>query len=598
MSTIVPSWNLSDLFSGINDPKIEETLRSVHDRSKAFAEKYRGRIDSPDLTAVELLDAIQEYELLSVDLAKPASFASLMYSTDTGNADIAAFAQMIEERTTEISLETLFFGLELLAAGEAKMDELVAEPELANYVHYIRSSRVFREYMLSEPEERILQEMNQTGRSAFGRMFNEVVSNHVFRLDHGGGVQELTEPEVLDKLREPDRELRKAAAACLTKGLSDLERVLVLTFNTLLLDKSIGDRLRGYTFPEQSRHLSNELAPEIVEMVMSVCEENFPLCNRYYHLKRQILDIPELTHYDRYAPLFETKEEIGWEEGKSIVLDSFGKFSSDLAGKANAFFQHGWIDAAGKPGKMGGAFCSYVTPDIHPYVFMNYMDKMDSVLTLAHELGHGVHAAFSQEQSYFNYHGTLPLAELASTFGEMLVFDSLQERASAKDRLAMYADNIEGSFATIFRQSVMYRFEQDVHKHRRDKGELRAEDLGQYWQDRQQAMFGDSVTLGEEHKKWWSYVPHFIFSPFYVYAYSFGELLVMSLYEMSRSQGPEFVDKYIRLLRAGGSQSPQELMAGVGIDLADREFWVGGFKVLERRLDEFAMLWGEYRSSR
>lgn len=597
MSHAPPKWDLSDLFSGIDDPKIDRALEDVHERSKAFAEKYRGRLTEPDLSAYMLFDMISEYEQLAVALTKPANYAHLVYSTDTASSEVGAFLQRIEERTTEIGLETMFFGLELLEIEEGKMDELLAEPVLTKYKHYIQSTRVFKDFMLSEPEERIMEEMRASGGRAFGRLHSEVLANHVFKMEIAGEVRELTEPEILDYLRDADRGVRKAAAEGLTKGLTELERVLVLTFNTLLLEKATNDRLRGYEGPEQSRHLNNELAPETVEMVMCVCEEHHELCARYYKLKKDILGLPELTHYDRYAPLFDAQSEVSWEEGKSIVLESFGKFSSTIHDKAARFFDRGWIDAEARPGKIGGAYCSYVTPDIHPYVFMNYMDKMDSVLTLAHELGHGVHSSLSQEQSYFNYHGTLPLAELASTFGEMLVFDALQERASLRDRLAMYADNIEGSFATIFRQAAMYRFEQDAHKHRREKGELSPDALGGYWQARQQAMFGDSVALGDEHRKWWSYVPHFVHSAFYVYAYSFGELLVMSLYEMARQQGPGFERKYVDLLRAGGSKTPHELMAGVGIDLTDRNFWVGGFKVLERRIEEFEKLWETYKQS-
>jgi oligoendopeptidase F len=596
MSGSAPKWNLSDLYDAIDDPRVEQDLTAVHRRAKEFAAKYRGRVKSPDLTAAELRDALVEHESLSQEAAKPLAFGHLLYSADTGSAEVGAFMQRMEERSTEIGLETIFFGLELLEAEEDNISTLLEDPALADYRHYVRAHRAFREYRLSEPEERVMEEMRTAGSKAFGRLFSETLSNHVFRLEVDGQVREINESQVLDTLRDPDRAVRKAGSAALSTGLAELGRVLVLTFNTLLLEKSINDRLRGHESPQQARHLSNELDDDAVEMVMRVCEEHYPLCAHYYRIKREILGLDELTHYDRYAPLFETETRVEWGEARRIVLDSFGQFSPTVREHAERFFSNGWIDGEVRTGKMGGAFCSYVTPDLHPYVFLNYLGKMDHVLTLAHELGHGVHASLSAEQTYYNYHGTLPLAELASTFGEMLVFDALQERASVMDRLAVYAESIEGSFATIFRQNAMYRFEQDVHKHRREKGELRADELGEYWQRRQQAMFGDSVNLLDEHRSWWSYVPHFVVSPFYVYAYSFGELLVMSLYRMAQEQGPGFAEKYIALLKAGGSRTPYELMSSVGIDLRSREFWVGGFKVLKERIDQFEELWRQYRS--
>jgi oligoendopeptidase F len=328
--------------------------------------------------------------------------------------------------------------------------------------------------------------------------------------------------------------------------------------------------------------------------VIDVCRENYGLVSRFYTVKRGILGLEELTHLDRYAPLFEAEREVSWDEAKQIVLTSFAGFSQEMADRAAEFFDQNWIDAEPRKGKRGGAFCSYLTPDTHPVVFQSYLNKSDDVMTLAHELGHGVHASFSREQSYFNFHGTLPLAELASTFGEMLVFENLVSEASTKDKLALYAEKIEGVFATIFRQAAMFRFEQRSHQARRTEGELAPEDFSAIWQEEMQAMFGDSVKLGDEHRHWWLYVSHFFASPFYVYAYSFGELLVLSLYQIAKEKGPAFADDYTKLLKLGGSKSPKELMALVGIDLDDREFWLGGFRALEGLVAEFERLWAEY----
>jgi len=581
-------WNLNDLFSGISDPRIEQNLSRQKQRAEEFAKKYRGRINAPGLTAEGLAAAIAEYESLSQESGKPAQFASLLFATNSKDPQIGAFMQKMQEKGTELSIILMFFELELLAVDESVMARLLADPKLKTYQHYITTARAFREHTMSEPEEKVMEELANTGGRAFSRLFTEVTSNATFKVENSGGAtEELTQPEVLARLSHPDREIRRRAAEGFTAGLRENNRVLTFVFNTLLQDKATRDRLRKHQSPEESRHLANELDHPTVETVVCAVERNADMVARYYRLKRKILNLPELTHYDRYAPLFDSEERISWDEGRKIVIDALGEFSPVLKDRADEFFTGNWIDAQVRPGKRGGAFCSYITPDLHPYVMVNYLGKMDDVSTLAHELGHGVHASLSRGQSYFNFHGTLPLAELASTFAEMLVFEKLQKRASPKDRLALFADKIEGAFATIFRQSVMYRFEQDIHRHRREQGELTPEQFGDYWQARQQSMFKDSVVLGEDHKMWWSYIPHFIGSPFYVYAYSFGELLVMALFQQYKRKGGAFADEYVTLLRKGGSLSPRELMQSVGIDIKDPAFWQGGLDVLGGMVTEF-----------
>ncbi|HWA84514.1 MAG TPA: M3 family oligoendopeptidase, partial [Fimbriimonadaceae bacterium] len=449
-----------------------------------------------------------------------------------------------------------------------------------------------------EKEEIVLEQTANTGSRAWVRLFEELTANHVFKLKRPGSdeIEELTEQEVLTLLREPDRALRQAAADSLSEGLAQLQRVLVFTFNNLVQDKAVEDKMRGFQYPEQSRHLSNELDKDTVDLVIRLCRKNYSLVERFYNVKREILGLAELTHIDRYAPLFESEEEVGWDAAKKIVLDAFGSFSGEMAARAKEFFDDNWIDAEPRKGKQGGAFCAYNTPDTHPVVFQTYLNKQDDVMTLAHELGHGVHASLSRAQTYLNFHGTLPLAELASTFGEMLVFESLVREASLKDRLALYADKIEGVFATVFRQAAMFGFEQRMHQVRRAEGELTPERFGEIWQEEMQAMFGSSVRLGDQHRLWWSYVGHFVFAPFYVYAYSFGELLVLSLYQMAKAEGPGFADKYISLLQMGGSKSPTDLMKTVGVDLHAETFWQGGFTAMEKLVVEFERLWAEYKS--
>ena len=580
-TTTSVTWDLSALFSSSDDPKIEASWKEAHARADAFATQYRGKINSDSLTAEVLAEALNEMEAITVLIVKPITYANLVFAADVSKPEHGAFMQEQTERATELQVKLMFFELELQAAPASVIDPLLSDPCLANFLHHIHVSRTYSKYRLSEKEEVLMEELANTGSRAWNRLFDEVTANHVYHVTLDGEEQEMSQQEVLAMLRHEDRSTRQAAADSFSAGLKEQERVLTFIFNTLLQDKAIDDRLRKFEFAEQSRHLSNELDQETVELVIRLCREFYPLVARYYRVKRSILGLDELTHIDRYAPLFAAEEKVTWDRAQSIVLEAFGAFSADMAEKGSEFFDKNWIDAEPRKGKMGGAFCSYNTPDTHPVLLQSYLDKMDDVMTLAHELGHGVHASYSREQSYFNYHGTLPLAELASTFGEMLVFEKLVAGASDKDKLALYAGKIEGIFATVFRQAAMYQFEKGAHGKRRTDGELTADELGEIWQSELQAMFGDSVSLGEQHRSWWMYVGHFTGSPFYVYAYSFGELLVLSLYEMAKKAGPGFADRYVEVLKLGGSKTPAELMGMLDIDLQSEEFWRGGFAALE-----------------
>lgn len=590
-------WDLSALFSGMDDPKIGATWKNALERADQFEADYRGRINSPDLTAETLASALRDLEAIHNEVAKPIGYSHLLFSTDSGDHRTGAFMQRQHERGTELSVKLLFFDLELQGADESVVQSALADPRLGNYRHYVATTRGFARYRLGEKEEVVLEETANTGSRAWVRLFEEVTANHVYQLHLPGSdeVEEVTQEELLAYLRDPDRLARQAAADAFTAGLKQLERVLVFTYNTILQDKSVEDRIRGLEYPERSRHLANELDKETVDMVIRLCRENYGMVERFYNVKREILGLPELTHIDRYAPLFETEAPVAWEEAERIVLDAFRSFSPTMEERAKEFFDRSWIDAEPRKGKQGGAFCAYNTPDTHPVVFQSYLNKMDDVMTLAHELGHGVHASLSRAQTYFNFSGTLPLAELASTFGEMLVFEKLVANADLKDRLALYADKVEGIFATVFRQAAMFSFEQRCHLKRRADGELSPEAFGDIWQEEQQAMFGNSVKLGEQHRTWWSYIGHFVFAPFYVYAYSFGELLVLSLYQMAKREGPGFADRYVEVLKLGGSKTPQELMSIVGVDLNSEEFWKGGFAAMEALVSEFERLWAEYR---
>ncbi len=584
-------WNLGDLYDGISDPKIEKTLTESFARAEQFEAGYKGKINTADLSAATLGAALREYEAINQEAAKPMAFASLLFTTDTGDPARGAFLQKMREQGTKLALPLLFFDLELAAIPDDTLTPLLDTPEVVPYKHYLGVVRASQTHLLSETEERLMEEMANTGGRAFQRLFEETTSNAVF---HWNG-EELGLAQITAKFMDPNREVRRTAAAAFTAGLAPHLRTLSYIFNTLLQDKNVEDRLRHYSTPQESQHKANELDEATVSLVVDTVVRNYPLVARYYHLKREILGVETLTHYDRYAPLFEAEETITYPQAQEMVLTAFGGFSPEMRRRAAEFFDQNWIDAPATKGKASGAFCSYVTPDTHPYVLVNYLGRMKDVMTLAHEMGHGVHASLSRKQSLLNFHGTLPLAELASTFGEMLVFEQATQQASLKDKLALYAEKIEGAFATIPRQTAMYRFELAIHSHRREQGELTPEEFGDYWQREVQLMFGDSVELGEEHRLWWSYISHFVSVPFYVYAYSFGELLVLSLYQQAKREGPAFADKYLEMLEAGGSLTPQELIAKVGVNLSDPDFWQGGFDVLAGLVDQFETLWQEYK---
>lgn len=573
----------------MEDPKIAQTWAEANTRSTAFAEKYRGHVST--LSPADMLVALKDLEAMSQEMSKPGNYASLLFSADSNDPKIAAFMQEQQLKASEIRVRLMFFDLELQAADKATADAWMASSELSNYHHAIQVTRQMTPFMLSEKEEIIMEEMANTGSRAWTRYFEEVTAKQVYHYTAPGTTEsmEKTEEEVLNMLRSADREVRAAAATSFTNGLKDMEHAIVFVYNMLLLDKSVEDRLRSHADPEESRHLSNELDKETVDKVVNACRSGYPVVARYYNTKKKLLGLPELTHIDRYAPIFESDEEMSYEDARDLILTSFGEFHPTLRERCAEFFEKNWIDAEPRKGKGSGAFCSGITPDLHPVILMSYLNKAKDVGTLAHELGHGVHYSLSRKQSLYNYHATLPLAELASIFAEMVVFEKQIASASVRDQVAMYADKIEGMFASVFRQIAMFCFERRAHAARKE-GELDQEQLGQMWHDELQAMFGDAVALGEDHKRWWSYVWHFYGVPFYVYAYAFGELLTLGLYEKAKQEGAPFAEKYVALLELGGSTTPHELMATVGVDLRSQEFWEGGIKIIERFVGRFEEL--------
>lgn len=578
----LPTWDLSDLYAGVDDPKIDQDLQAALERARRFEETYRGKIADGRLDPSQLKGALDEYESLQRQAGRPQSFAGLLFSTDTTDPKRGALTQKTQEKGSEIATHLLFFDLELGRIPAERWNVLAADPQLADYRHYMEHQRELAKHFLSEPEEKILEETANTRARAFRRLFTELTS----RLKYPFEGKELTQSELLALLYDPDREVRRKASLALAETLEKNAHPLHFTFNTLLLEKQVMDRLRGFSRPEQSRNMDNELPDAVVDTMIDVVARNFDIVGEYYELKRQLLGLDELYHYDRYAPLLPEKENIPFTRAQEIVLGAFAQFSPRFAELAEPFFSQRWIDAALAPGKRGGAFCAGVTPDAHPYVLMNYTGKPRDVMTLAHELGHGVHDRLASKQNLLNYYPVLPLAETASTFAELLVFEKLQGNLdSPRERLALLCEKLEDTFATVFRQVSMYRFEQRAHTLRREKGELDVDTLNGVWQETMQEMFGASLTLGDDHRWSWLYVPHFVHTPFYVYAYSFGELLVLSLYARYQQEGPSFRDRYFDLLAAGGSTRPTDLLGSIGIDIAQESFWQGGCDLIRRNVE-------------
>ncbi len=573
-------WDLSDLYAGPDDPRIEADLAQAQAAAQRFAERHRGGVGK--LSADALALALSELEALSELAARPASYAQLLFSADTAVPRHGALMQRVQERASEIRNTLVFFELEWVGLDDAAAGALLAAPALAARRHFLASLRRYRPHVLPENEEKLIEDLSNTGRRAFSRLFDEMLAALRFRLTHAGETRELGEEEVLALLYAPERELRREAARSLTQGLRDNARPLAFIFNTLVQDKAVDDRLRRFETPAASRHLANEIDAASVDALLAACSSRYALVARYYRLKARLLGLPQLEDFDRYAPIAEKGNTHSWDEARTLVEAAYRDFSPELSDVTGAFFQRRWIDAELREGKRGGAFCASTLPSVHPYVLLNYTGNQRDVMTLAHELGHGVHQSLAAPRGLFEQDTPLTLAETASVFGEMLVFRRLlREEKDPEVRLALLCGKIEDAFATVFRQVAMTRFEQTLHAARREEGELAIPRVNELWLAANRPMFGDSVSLSDDYAWWWLYIPHFVHSPFYCYAYAFGELLVLALLRRYDEEGSAFVPRYLELLRAGGSDTPERLLARVGLRIGDPGFWDGGLALLE-----------------
>jgi oligoendopeptidase F len=573
-------WDLSDLYAGPDDRAIDADLDRALERAGDFASRHRGAVAR--LSAADLAAAIDELEALDEPVVRAACYSQLLFAADTGDPRHGALMQHVQERISEIKNTLLFFELEWVAVEPATANALLDDPELAKRRHFLASVRRYRAHLLTEPEERILEETANTGRRAFSRLFDEIMSSMRFQIEADGESEELGEEEVLARLYSPDRDARRAASSALTQGLRTHSRPLAFIFNTLVQDKAVDDRLRDYRKPIDSRNLANEIEGSAVESLLDACVARYPLVARYYRLKGRILGLDRLEDFDRYAPVSSEQASVSFSDAQRLVIDAYADFAPEMAEIAQRFFTDRWIDAELRPGKRGGAFSASTLPQLHPYVLLNYTGNPRDVMTVAHELGHGVHQTLAAGQGLFEQNTPLTTAETASVFGEMLVFRRLLKlETDAKARLALLCGKLEDAFATVFRQVCMTRFEESLHAARRSEGELAIERVNELWLDANRPMFGDSVKLTDDYGWWWLYIPHFVHSPFYCYAYAFGELLVLALLRCYDEQGDAFVPRYLDLLRAGGSDAPEALLANLDLDIGDPRFWEGGLALLE-----------------
>ena len=574
------AWDLSDLYEGIDDPRIDADVARAETDAAAFRERYHGEVAALDAAA--LAGAVAEYERIEAGLVRPLTFAHLVFATNMADPARGALVARLGEKAAALDTQLLFFGLEWAAVDDEVADRLLADPALDHWRHHLESLRKFRPYLLSEPEERIVTEKTVSGSSAWSRLYEELLGALRVTLD---GEEVPLEP-AMARLYDADRDVRREAAGAITEALGPGLRTRTFVFNTILLDKSIEDRLRGYPTWLSSRNLANETTDEAVDALIEATTSRYDLPQRYYRLKARLLGLDRLEHFDRFAPISSDAAKVPWDDARAIVVDAYADFSEETGAIVARFFEESWIDGPVRPDKRTGAFCATTVPGVHPYVLMNYTGDRRSILTLAHELGHGLHGVLAEPLGYINSSTPLTTAETASVFGEALTFERLLgQEDDPHRRLDLLAGRLEDAIATTFRQVAMNRFEDSVHTERRERGELAPERIGELWLERQAELFGDAVGL-DGYTPWWSYIPHFTGAPGYVYAYAFGFLFSLAIYRRYADEGASMVEPYLDLLRAGGSRSPEELARVVGLDLTDPSIWASGLQALGEELDE------------
>ena len=582
----LPTWDLSDLYPGTDSPSLKRDLDRSEKEAKAFRERHLGKVST--LSGADLGRAIADYERLDETMAKAGSYAGLVHATAMEDAEIGRFYQTVQERLTRISTELLFFTLELNKIDDAALEGKLKDPAAARYRPWLRDLRVFRPHQLPEEMEKLLHEKSITSYSAWVRLYDETQAAMRFRV----AGKDLTMAGVLAGLTDKDGKKRRVAAKALSKGLKSNLRLFALVTYTLAKDKEIADRWRHYARPISSRNLGNRVEDEVVDALVAAVTASYGrLSHRYYKIKARWFGVKQLPYWDRNAPLpNDADRKISWGEAESIVLSAYRRFSPKLADIGQRFFDKPWIDAPAKPGKASGAFAHPTVPSAHPYLLLNYLGRTRDVMTLAHELGHGVHQVLAAGQGHLMCDTPLTLAETASVFGEMLTFRSLLDaEKSPKRRRVLLASKVEDMLNTVVRQVALHSFEAVVHGERRT-GELTPDRLGEIWMESQKASLGPAIRFDDDYRVFWAYIPHFIHSPFYVYAYAFGDCLVNSLYAVYQDAHEGFATRYLEMLKAGGTLRHKELLAPFGLDASKPEFWAKGLHVVEGFIDELEQM--------
>ena len=582
----LPEWNLADLYPAPDSAEVKRDLEEGAAEAKRLKETYQGKLSEAAKDGAELARVVKAYEALADRVGRLGSYAGLLYAANQADPERAKFYGDVNEKLTAMWTDLLFLELELNQIDEAVLEAALEHPELSRYRPWFEDLRKEKPYQLSEEIERLFTEKSQTGAGALNRLFNETMSSLKFEV--AGHAEPLGLEATLNLMSEQDGKKRQAGAEALAKVFKDNLRLFTLITNTLAKDKEISDRWRGFKDVADSRHLANRVEAPVVDALVKSVHAAYPrLSHRYYKLKAKWLGMDKLAHWDRNAPLPEKPERIiEWPQAREMVLSAYGGFAPEMAGIAEKFFDNRWIDAGVRPGKSPGAFSAATVPSAHPYVLMNYLGKPRDVMTLAHELGHGVHQWLARDQGALLAPTPLTLAETASVFGEMLTFRKLlAETTDAREKKALLAGKTEDMLNTVVRQIAFYTFERKVHEARR-QGELTSDQLNEMWLEVQVESLGPAIEFHDGYEVFWTYIPHFIHSPFYVYAYAFGDCLVNSLYGLYQEAHPGFVEKYFDMLKAGGSKHHSEMLAPFGLDARDPEFWNKGLRVIEGMIDE------------
>lgn len=577
------TWNLSDLYSSISDPKLDSDLALARQKAVAFETKYKPLLEKVKESAgFPLAELLKDYKEIITLMTKPGVFSHLSFAEKTNEPAVGAFMQKVQVHLTDTQSHLLFFDVLWNKLDPQTVSRLVSDPAVAPDLHYLEKMRVYAPHTLAEGEEKIMAIKSNTSSSAFSRLFDEIMNNVPFYIEIGGVRVKKTEGEVLSYFHSADRAERKKASDSLAEGLTANTHVLNYIYNMILADHRASLQIRKYKHPMDAMNLSNETDLESIRGLIQSVQAAYPLAQRYYKLKKRLLGLDRLYDYDRYATVEAEEEKLDFSRCRQIVLEGYDAFSLEVGKIMREFFDKRWIDAEIREGKQGGGFCCETTPDLHPYILVNYTGSLRDVMTVAHELGHGLHQYLSRKAGILESNSPLTMAETASVFGEMLIFEKILEKESdPKKRLALLCGKIDDNFATVFRQIAMTDFELMAHETGLKEGELSSEKLSDLWIESNRKLYGDSVELTENYRHGWKYIPHFVHSPFYCYAYSFAQLFVLALYQEYKKDPKGFVPKYLEMLSLGGSKKPEEIAKIAGLDLRKPGFWESGLKILE-----------------